>query len=105
MLCVLLLRIAAATLPLTDEVFLADADVRRDYPEVRGELRGACAVRDSATPYYRLTYVDEDAEGYEYPHTVCAWRPWRVGTFLAWQGDECDCDGDPRDNPITLAST
>lgn len=71
-------------LELTDEVFLADAEVRRE--RTPGVLRGACVVRDADTPSYRLTYEDDAGSA-----SFCVWRPWRVGTFLVDEDTPCEC--------------
>lgn len=69
---------------LTDEVFLANEEAQRVWPSVLGPLQGACVTRDASSPSYRLFYGAE---------AVCAWRPWRVGTYLVEGGEECACGG------------
>lgn len=92
----LLMSATALLLPLSDEVFLADADVRMERLDLddRAVLRAACVVRDAETPAYRLTYgMSSGAEGEEEAATqvVCVWRPWRVGTFMV-DDETCECD-------------
>lgn len=87
MLSAILVAVSVAALPLTDEVFVADADVRREgRVGAEAVLRGACVDPGAETPAYRLTYgTPEGAED-----VVCVWRPWRVGTFLVVGDDEKD---------------
>ena len=99
-----LLALLATLLPLSDELFLADADVRREAAwGGAATLRAACVVAGADTPAYRLSYhvEDEEAEAQRggpnelggdrtLAFHVCAWRPWRVGSFIVI--DECECD-------------
>lgn len=91
----------AMHLPLTAEVFVADNELRDLHPFMPSGapmsnivLRSACAVLHASTPSYRLTYSSDGDEEV----SVCAWRPWRVGTFLFDEGDACEC---PRKLTIT----
>lgn len=96
-----------ALMPLSDELFVADADVRREAAwGAAATLRAACVIVGADTPAYRLSYQLEDegetatkrpsatpnelgGDGVLVFH-VCAWRPWRVGSFIVI--DECRCD-------------
>lgn len=62
------------SLPLTDEVFDAHAEV-----SVGRDLLAAC-VTEGSTPSYKLWYTDG---------AVCVTRPWRVATWFV--EDECEC--------------
>ena len=76
------------SVPLTEELFFADADTRRDNvvpPDA--VLRGACVIRGAVTPAFRLHYVTPLVDGEHW--NVCVWRPWRVGTYVVL--DECEC--------------
>ena len=103
MIVAFLVYASVSFLPLTDEVFLADADIRREEPQlVQGKvLWAACTVRDSETPSYRLSYADPgDANGTLLPVDVCAWRPWRVGTFMVVE--DCACHEYARESDSRL---
>lgn len=88
------LRVLAATavLPLTDEVFLADADMRREgRVEADAVLRAACVDTDATTPAYRLSYArsSNDVVDARRGFDVCVQRPWRVGSFA--EAEQCKC--------------
>ena len=91
------------TLPLGEEVFWADADVRRDYNllDPSDILTEACVSMDTDTPAYRLRYLrhstaaatatlDATTVATTADATlICVWRPWRLGTFIVV--DDCQC--------------
>ena len=80
----LLAALASLATPmwLTDEVFVADAQLRTsEFVPSDAVLQAACADRDASTPAFKLTYREEG--------DVCVWRPWRVGTYMVV--DECEC--------------
>lgn len=75
---------------LSDEVFVADAQLRTEYDLAGFALHAACTL-ETDTPAFRLTYLLEGGRG---RWTVCVERPWRVGTYFVTDTD-CACVTDP----------